>query len=486
MKNRFKSKMNWGLIAAMVLLASSCSEFFDINESPNSPDKVPPSIMMSTSLAASAFANSNELNRFASTIMSVTAGAGGEPAAYDRYNISSANFTNQWRFEIYNGALINYELLIEDANERGSSAYAGISKIMKAYTFALATDVWGDIPYSEALKAGDNTHPRLDNQRDIYLGTENIQSLFSMIKEGLEDLEKGEGLVPGQDDLYYRGNISQWKKAGESLLLKLANTISYVEPDQAKIIINEVLERDNFIKENRDNLSMEFGRSAGSRSPIYEWTNVTLFKDNLIISSRFVDLLQRKNDPRLPIFVTRPNGNYVTIDNGLIGPRPQPVSSWSRFSSYVTGESGEGPSRLLTAAQVYFILAEAVIQLGIEGEAESYFQIGIRRSMEEAGVSGEEITSYFAEYPEEVSLNGNTEENLEKILTQKYIALYGNGLEQWNDYRRTGYPRLEQHQNAVGVDGTRPVRAVYVDDELARNPNFSIIQPNVRVWWDID
>jgi hypothetical protein len=77
---------------------------------------------------------------------------------------------------------------------------------------------------------------------------------------------------------------------------------------------------------------------------------------------------------------------------------------------------------------------------------------------------------------------------LEQIITQKYIAFTGNGLELWNDYRRTGYPKLLESQNAAGVDATRPVRAVYITQEIERNPNFPNPAPqsNVKVWWDID
>jgi hypothetical protein len=103
-----------------------------------------------------------------------------------------------------------------------------------------------------------------------------------------------------------------------------------------------------------------------------------------------------------------------------------------------------------------------------------------------AGLSTSEINAYFDNNPDEVSLNGSEEENWEKIMTQKYIANYGNGVEQWNDYRRTGYPVLEDHQNAVGIDGTRPVRAQYINEEMARNTNFELILPTVPVWWDID
>jgi hypothetical protein len=471
---------------AVLLSLSACSEFFDINETPNNPVSVPPNVLLSTGLAGTAFANSNELNRFASTIMSVTAGAGGSPAAYDIYNIDGSDFLNQWRFEIFNGALINYDELIKAADRDNSPVYKGIAKIMKAYTFALTTDIWGDIPYSEALKGADKTQPKLDSQEVIYLGKEGVPSLFDLVKEGLQDLESSSSLVPGKDDLVYGGDLEKWKKAGYSIMLKMANTISQVKPDEAKKIIEEVLAAGNFIEENSQNLNVKFGTSVGSRSPINEWTNVSLFRNDMMISTRFVNLLQGKNDPRLPFFVTKPTGSYVTIDNGFRGTLPQPQSSWSRFNAYVTGREGEGPTRLITHAQISFILAESALVLGTAGNPEEFFQKGIMASMRDAGLSLEEIADYFQANPEEVSLNGSLDENLEKIIVQKYIAQFGNGLEQWNDYRRTGYPQLEDHQNAVGIDGTRPVRAQYTNEEIARNPNFEVVLPNVKVWWDVD
>lgn len=471
---------------AILLVSTSCSDFLDVNDSPNAPTSVTPSVLLPTALIASAFANGNELNRFGSTIVSVTAGAGNAPAAYDIYNIDGANFGNQWRFEIYNGALITYDALIDAAANLNSRSYQGIAKIMKAYTFAMTTDVWGDIPYSEALQGATIPQPRLDSQETIYLGGNGVQSLFDLVREGLADLAAGSTVNPGMDDVIYNGNIQNWQRAGNALLLKLANTISRRQPDVARNIINEVISGNNYISANSQNLSVRFGSAVGSRSPMYEWTIVSLFRNDMMISTRFVDLLKSKNDPRLDRFVTKPTGEFVTIDNGFRGTLPQPQESWSRFSSYVTGASGEGPVRLITNAQVQFILAESALTLGTSGNAQTYFQNGIRASMLEAGLTEDQISTYFAENADEVTLNGSAQQNLEKIMTQKYIALYGNGLEQWNDYRRTGFPVLQDHQNAVGVDGTRPVRAQYINEEIARNPNFEVILPNVRVWWDVD
>jgi hypothetical protein len=475
------------LTAALLFTASSCSNFLDINETPNNPTSVTPDVLLPTGLVGTAFANNNELNRFASTVMSVTAGAAGSPAAYDIYNTNGADFGNQWRFEIYNGALISYNELIKAADAIGAKPYSGVAKIMKAYTFSVATDVWGDVPYSDALKGDASPQPLVDRQEDIYKGTAQIQSIFDLVREGMADLDVPSNIKPGVDDVIYGGNLTNWKKAGNTLLLKLANTISRKEPALAKQVIDQVIANGNFITSNAENLGIKFGSSVGSRSPVYEWTYVSLFQNDLIISTRFVNLLQGTDDPRLDKFVTKPNGNFVTVDNGFRGTLPQPQSTWSRFSAYVTGAGGEGPIRLLTNSQRAFILAESAVTLGTAGDAQALYQDGIRASMQLAGVAAADITTYFTSNPNEVTLTGTNDEKVQKIIRQKYISWYGNGLEQWNDWRRTGYPVLTPHQNVVGIDGTRPVRAQYIDQEISRNPNFTPnIQHNIRVWWDID
>lgn len=470
-----------------------CSDFMDVNDTPNNPISVPPSVLLPSGLAGSAFANGNELNRFTAVLVNYLAGAAGSPADYDIYNTDGADFGNQWRFEIYGGALVSYKKMIEAADDLGAKAYSGIGKIMMAYTYSIATDVWGDVPYSEALQGDDKgiTQPRVDSQEDIYLGnsTLGIQSLFDLVREGLADLDAATTAKPGIDDIVYGGNIDNWKKAGNTLLLKFALTISDREPALATQVINEVLAADSFIKANTENLAVKFGASVGSWSPIYNYIYESSFRDEMIVSTRFVDRLAALGDPRDTLIVTRPTGKFVTVDNGFRGTLPVSRPSWSRWSTAITGENGVGPVKLLTNAQRAFILAEAATVLpGVVAPktANEYYQEGIRASMAEVGVAANVIDDYIDNNATITSLNGTTEEQVAQIIEQKYIALTGNGLEAWNDWRRTGYPDLPKHQNAVGIDGTRPVRAQYIDQEVARNPNFNVRQPNERVWWDVD
>jgi len=488
----------------MLLLAISfagCKKFLDVNVTPNKPTKVPPTLLLPTALSGTAFATSNELNRFTAVTMDYLTGASGSPATWDIYNTDGGDFGNQWSFELYGSAsLISYKKMIEGAREVDGLAYIGVGKIMTAYTFSIATDVWGDVPYSDALYGDDKEilQPKIDTQEDIYKGTATTPGLIDMTKAGILAMDSASTMVLGVDDIVYgdpkkRSSAEQveaWKKAGNTLLLKLAMQISGKEPALATTIINEVLAKNNFITNNSDNLAVNFGSSVGSHNPLYELIYVSLFRNEMIASTRFVDRLKTLEDPRLPLLITAPDGDYVTLDNGYRGTLP-PADKWSKWSEVITGVEGAGASRLLTSAQRAFMLAEAGIRLeGVnitDAQAQAYFEEGIRASMEDVGVKPADIDAYITSHPAVVTLSGSKAKKIEQIITQKYISHTGCGLEAWNDWRRTGYPVMTEHQNAVGIDGKRPVRAQYINDEVAANPNFKDVKlPNVKVWWDVD
>ena len=245
-----------------------------------------------------------------------------------------------------------------------------------------------------------------------------------------------------------------------------------------------MLTRNVYIKSNADDWNSAFGGSVGSQDPRYTYTVLSLFRDDLILSTRYLTLLRNLNDPRLPVFFTRPGADYVTVDNGFRGTLPTPITNWSRYNSYVIGQNGEGPVRVLTNFQRAFILAESALILGTAGDPQTLYAEGIRASMTLAGIPTAQIDTYITAN----ALKGTTQERLAQIMTQKYIAFTGNGIEIWNDNRRTNLPALPRAQNAAGIDGSPQVRLVYTATETTRNPNFPNPGPqtNVRLWWDID
>lgn len=473
------------LFLIIPVLFSACKKYLDVNRTPNNPTAVPPGILLPNTTVGIAWANANDLSRVTSLLVQHIAGIASQAVDYDQYKLEGY-FDNQWNFELYNGAINNLVKIIEEHGAT-SPAYGGIAKLEMAYAFSLLTDLWGDVPYSQAGRGLQNLTPRFEKQEDIYQGnaTDSIQSLFDLVKEGLADLDKTSVLKPGKDDLVYGGDLAKWKRMGNTLLLKFANTISNVNPALAKSTIDDVITGNNYINANNLDFEVPFGSNVGNQNPLYSFNNVNRTTDQML-SLRLLNLMRSLNDTiRLAKYFTKQTGAFVAYDNGATTPAPA-VANRSKYSTFVTGTTGEAPVRLLTFAQVNFILAESALILGTAGDADAYYQAGIRANMTKIGMTTAEIDNYFATNPTVVTLTGTTEEKRKQIITQKYISWIGNGIEAYNDYRRTGYPVLSVAQNAAGHNpNVIPTRLTYPNGELQRNPNTPnpITRTDVKVWW---
>ncbi len=480
-------------IAIIFLIASigliSCEkDFLAVNNTPNNPLSVPPTVILPNTTIGMAFANANDLNRAASVIMQHIAGVANQSASYDIYALDGS-FDNQWNSEIYGGTLNNLQILI-DQYSATSPAYSGVAKLEMAYVYSMAADIWGDVPYSYAGKGLKYETPRFDKVEDIYQGnaTLGITSLFDLVKDGLADLDKTTSLKPGADDRVYAGDLNKWKRMGNTLLLKFANQISNKNPTLAKSTIQTVLTGNNFINTNTLDFEVPFGSAVGNRNPIFDFNNVLRTGDQML-SSRLLALSRSLNDTiRLSKFFTKPApaGLFTSFNNGTTA-APPALATRSKYNTYLTGAvGGEAPIRLLTFFQVNFILAESILTLGIPGDANAYYQAGITASMQKVGMTAAEISNYFATNPNVVTLTGTNAAKLNQIITQKYMAWIGNGIEAFNDYRRTGYPALALPLNPTGDNpSVVPTRLPYAPAELARNPNAPVPRPktDVKLWW---
>ena len=500
-KNLLPSRLG---LAALLLAATGCNGYLDVNNTPNQPLVVTPAVLLTGIEGTTGFAVGNDLQRVSALLIQHSAGIANQMADYDSYALRGS-FNNQWTGELYAGSLINTKLLI-DQNQGTNPFYAGIGKLLRAYNFALTTDLWGDIPYSQANLGLENLQPRFDAQADIYQGNESagIQSLFDLVRSGLADVNNTANTsLPGADDIIYGGSRAKWNKFGNTLLLKLANTISRKNPALATTIIKEVIAKGAgaIIASNDEDAKVPFGVTVGNQNPSYAF-NVLNRPNDQMLSRRFLDSLRspKPNDPRLPFYwtttpdvptntasVVTPFGRFTGYDNA--GSQTVPVlANRSRVGVYQTGSSGEAPVQLVTNFQRAFILAESALTLGTAGDAQALFQEGIRASMTKVGVSATDIAAYFAANPKAVTLAGTTEHKVNQIITQKWIAWCGNGYEAYNDYRRTGYPQLQivQFPNAEAMNKI-PRRLFYPNSEI--NSNTSQVptpQPSIAVpvWWD--
>ena len=478
-------------IVLVILSLTSCKKFLDVNENPNDVTVAPSKVLLPSATIGVAWANGNLAGLSTSLWMQYNAGFGAKTRDYDQYRIAGADFNLDWNNSIYRGSVVDLKTIISQS-EGTNNAYSGIAKIQLAYVISVATDLWGDVPYSQAGMGEVFTQPRYDKQSDIYQGNGalGITSLFDLVKSGIADLDKPSVLKPANDDLIYGGDLTKWKRAGNSLILKLANTISGVNPALAKANIQSVLSSPaGFINDNQYNMAVPFSTTTNNQNPIYTVDRMGIYKNTQMLSTRLLNLSKSIRDTvRLSKFYTKPNNKFTTYQNGAATTIPA-AATRSVYTSYVIGASGEAPVRLLTAFQSDFILAESAVTLGINVNADSLYKAGIKASMTMVGMTTAEIDGYFnsAANASVITLTGTAVQKQQQIITQKYLAWVGNGIEAYNDYRRTGYPVLTPALNAGGDNnGQIPLRILYTTLEgnvNANQPN-PIPKTSEKVWWD--
>ena len=211
MKNYFRRK--WLLTGLLGVVFACQSDYLDINTDPNNPTQVDLALMLPSSQAAfvNAFlANSN--NATAAMVDQVHSGTWG------RWLQTNSDFSEDWR-GLYAQSLKDIETIVEEGEARGLKGYVGIAKIQKAYVYSLLVDLWGDVPFSEALRT---PNPKFDRGEDIYA------ALFPLLDEAVADLRGTNGnvgTVPAIADILYRGDLTRWikvartpKSAGTTLL----------------------------------------------------------------------------------------------------------------------------------------------------------------------------------------------------------------------------------------------------------------------------
>lgn len=486
-------------IIGIALFTTSCKKnFLDVNVNPNAVTDAPVKILFPNTTVGMAFSNSNELGRVAAILMQYNAGISGLAGSYDNWVLSS--FDNAWTNELYANTINNLGIVIQKSEGR-SKAYAGAAKLQLAYTFAMITDLWGDVPYSESAQGFDDAGllkfptPRFDAQMDIYLGnsSKGIKSLLNLVREGLADIASNgpsrPGIDPGSDDMVYHGDLSKWTRFGNSLMMKLALQVANKAPDTTRVVINDIINNNKpYINAIDGSLDFNVPFSAANPNAYYLQDVGGSIPNTEMLSLRFLALERSLNDSlRLSRFYTKPAAAFVGYDNGSPFVAPA-AATRSYYGTYVLGatRSGEASIRLITAFRNNFILAETALRYSVTGDPNVYFQNGIRGSMKSVGLTDVEINAYFAANPAIVNLSGTTAQKLEQIITQKYIASVGNAIESYNDYRRTGLPALPPPQITQGDDpNILPRRYPYTITEGSSNPNQPNPRPltNVKVWW---
>lgn len=517
---KIRSLISYGIVVIVSTLITSCSEITSdlshLNKNPDALEELNSGFMFTNAQLGGAYNNygsghglfGQSLQYFAS--QREVAGTG------DKY-INEGGARDHW--SIYTGPLREIQAIIREVSEASEDVNKlSAARIWKVYLFHVITDFHGDIPYSEALKIGEDINqPKYDTQEDIYI---------DMLNELEEAANAFDPNLPtfGNADLFYGGNTVQWQQFAYSLMLRLGMRLTEVREDLAEEYVKKAI-AGGVITQDSDIASVAYTSSGteAERNPKTEfllqrdyqnpYERVGASRRGEKYSKTFIDHLKNTNDPRLTAIsvVWRPSdnpgvsGEYFTdpemqqgLESGVHLNTPANFTDLSEPHPH-TVLSRDAPIVVMSNAEVNLLLSEAALRGWYSGSEEEAYNNAVRADMREWAlfgsdgvISADRINTYLTENP--YKIGGSFEERLEQINTQKWITLFLNPFEAHSNWRRTGYPDLTPANypgNLTG--GTIPRRMIIPDSEIYNNEkNFreALERQGVdnyltsTVWWD--
>lgn len=410
--------------------------------------------------------------------------------------------------------------IAKDSDTPSDKEVLAVSNVIKITAWLRATDVFGPIVYAEA--GSGNITPMLDSQKKVY------ESMLADLANAVQVLKKATGTILQKYDLIYNGNPAKWIKFANSLMLRMAVRVHFVDMELAKKYVTLALNPDNggVMMTVEDEAKIGSSEKMPLLNPMI--ASVEEYSETRMGATIWAYLLGY-SDSRVSKFFAQSGDTYK-----YIGPASNISktgnSSWYPGSASKPKIERDSPMYWMRASEVYFLKAEAVLYGLTGGDAKALYEQGVKTSFLEWGVSDAEtylqgtslpldVTQdnnpyHWMNYYECIISNGNVSPNwddlgtetdkneveihLQKIITQKYLALYPNAVEAWTEYRRTGYPYImrpmdEGVYSRIGADKTTlaPERFKYSSDEYKTNPNVNKVPELLggedigatKLWW---
>ncbi len=448
------------MLIGIITLLYGCNKFKDTNISPTLLTEASTKALLTNSqqaLSGLVLGNVASSRLGALYVQHLSEGPYPGPSLYNDRNLS---FTT-W----YTGPLFDLQTIIS-YNNSGSAAANGngsknnqiaVARIMKAYYYLLMTDKWGDIPYSEALKGDQAYSPAYDKQQNIYT------DLFKELTEAVAQINEAESKVVG--DVLLSGNMAAWKRFANTLRMVMGLRLSVKDAVKGKAEYAAALTA-GVITSSSQNISYTFVTGdPNNYNPWYNNYSVSN-RNDYAISKTLTDYMEPKADPRLPIYGEVLAGGIV---KGLPYGRNVAVNipaAYSRIGNYFRSQGS--PMSLLNYAQVLFMRAEAAklgYEAGGDAAAEQFYKDAIKASWQQYGVFSQSAydTYLLLSGVSYVPATGHRQ-----IMTEKWVHMYLNSWECWNDWRRTGFPVLTPAQDAIDPRGI-PLRIGYPTTEASLN-----------------
>lgn len=469
------------ILAILAIAFSSCNKELDeVNINPNAPEIPQPDYLLTGTTKTTVDSYWGVTNNMNSSLLFAQHWAKVQYTEEDRFIYSNSSFTSLWSTG-YAQSIAGYNKIIELGDAQGNSGYKGIALVLRSWVFLLLTDAYGDIPYTQAGKIKQFVTPVYDKQKDVYYGIlEDLKTAQAAL-----NLNSGNGVA---GDIIYKGNIEQWKKFANSLRFRIALRIADKEPAKAKQVIDEIkTEGGQYIASNADNAQLNYDVSP-QQNPVAASFET---RNDYRISKTIVDKLFALNDPRLPVYASKTSNvtpqTYVGIPNGSTNSEASAIGLANSSKPGVYFLDPKAPAVIFSYAELLFDRAEAAARGFTAENAADLYQQAIMASLKQYAITDTDINTYLTQ----AAVQYDATNYKKSIGEQKWIALFGQGLEAWTERRRLDYPQLTASVNTV-LNGQIPVRFIYPGTEQSLNgQNYKNAVSNqgadlltTKVWFD--
>jgi hypothetical protein len=467
---------------AVLLLASGCKKFLNVNQDPNNLVAAQPPQLLPTIEASIGVALGDDYYPYGNIWAQyfTQSAVASQYKTIDQYLQVNTDFNYAWN-HLYQNALINTQLMIANASGNATLIqYQAIGYVLKAYSLQLATDAFGDIPMTQALQGSDNKNPAYDPQATVY------DTIFTLLEKGKALMDKSDPNNPGAADLIFQGDMDNWVAFANTLELRAYLRLTQIDAPKAGAGVKALYASN--AKFLTTNAKMTYSSTGGNQNPFYIKEVALGQTVNLAASKTVVAAFVRNKDPRqFAVFVELPGTDTITyLPQGSFNSFTNKITSTP--SPLVAGDpqdpaSALAPVFLISESESYFLQAEAIARGWGSGSASGLFTKGIEASFAADGIP-DSAAAYIASAPD-AQFPAAPANQIKAIITQKYYAMCGSqGFEAWTEWRRTGYPDFLVPSAANG-GRTYPLRFLYPQSELTGNLNYPGTVPETTpVWWD--